>query len=409
VATVTLTQNKKQLGQFFTARADYILNGLARYVRGKVIVDPFAGSGDLLNWAEENGAKSVKGFDIDPNLTKGPRISINDSLLKPGQYKFVITNPPYLNVNKADTRTKERYFSKREFEDLYQLSLRSIMNSEEGIVIVPINFLSAYNARSIRDLFFSKFEIDRMSYFREQVFPDTTYNVIAFHYRKRRVQNLGSFTISAKIFPGKESISITLNQLTHWTIGGDIYERITDQKNILRIQRLEERHIEENQGNVALRGAHNHIKTPWTGKVSKEFAQKVKSNIMLLRAIDGGSEHSRMGLDNIRDHNIDCLVSKTTSRHMIHLIMEQQISIGEQEKLIGLFNKELEVMREKHFSLFLTNYRDNDRKRISFDFVYKLLNYLYEQHIASSGKLPFSYEPMGRTKYQTRERTRISR
>lgn len=94
---------------------------------------------------------------------------------------------------------------------------------------------------------------------------------------------------------------------------------------------------------------------------------------------------------------------------MIHLIMEQQISIGEQEKLIGLFNKELEVMREKHFSLFLTNYRDNDRKRISFDFVYKLLNYLYEQHIASSGKLPFSYEPMGRTKYQTRERTRISR
>jgi len=28
-------------------------------------------------------------------------------------------------------------------------------------------------------------------------------------------------------------------------------------------------------------------------------------------------------------------------------------------------------------SLFLTNYRDKDRKRISFYFVYKFINYLY--------------------------------
>ena len=233
------------------------------------------------------------------------------------------------------------------------------------------------------DLFFSKFEIDKMNYFREQVFPDTTYNVIAFHYRKRQRQNSDSFAIETKIFPGKDSISIKLHKSTHWAIGGDIYQLISEQKNILGIQRLEERHIKENGGDFELRGAHNHIKTAWTGKVSKPFAQKILSNIMFLRAIDGGSETSRMGLDDIRKHRIHCLVSKSTSRHMIHLIAEREMAIKDQEKLIKLFNEELEAMRKKHLSLFLTNYRDKDRKRISFDFVYKLLNYLYLHHVAS--------------------------
>jgi len=42
-----------------------------------------------------------------------------------------------------------------------------------------------------------------------------------------------------------------------------------------------------------------------------------------------------------------------------------------------LFNKEINRLRDDQFSLFLTNYRDKDRKRISFDFAYKFINYLY--------------------------------
>ena len=36
------------------------------------------------------------------------------------------------------------------------------------------------------------------------------------------------------------------------------------------------------------------------------------------------------------------------------------------------------IGRKKYNSLFLTNFRDNDRKRISFDFCYKLITFCYE-------------------------------
>jgi len=41
------------------------------------------------------------------------------------------------------------------------------------------------------------------------------------------------------------------------------------------------------------------------------------------------------------------------------------------------FNDELSANREKYFSFFLTNFRDNNRKRISFDLAYKFLNLIY--------------------------------
>ncbi len=46
-------------------------------------------------------------------------------------------------------------------------------------------------------------------------------------------------------------------------------------------------------------------------------------------------------------------------------------------RVILIFNQELNRMRDEYLSLFLTNYRDNNRKRVSFDFVYKFINYIY--------------------------------
>lgn len=178
---------KKQLGQFFTINSDYILKNLNKFIKGKDIVDPFAGGGDLLMWAKKHGAKSITGYDVDKKYIDNKKIYLNDSLNNPLRYKFVLTNPPYLNINKADKFTKEKYFKNSDFEDLYQISLSAIMDSEEGIIIVPINFLSAENSLKIRNLFFSKFLIVEMNYFKNQVFPDTTYNVIAFYYKKNRL------------------------------------------------------------------------------------------------------------------------------------------------------------------------------------------------------------------------------
>lgn len=368
---------KKQLGQFFTKNSDYILQNLEKYIKGKEVVDPFAGNGDLITWAKKNKAPKIKGFDVDKKLVDNEVIFYNDSILDPQKYKFVLTNPPYLNINKAEKSVKEKYFKNGEFEDLYQISLFSLMNSGEGIVIVPINFLSAENSKKIRNLFFSKFKIIEMNYFKQQVFPDTTYNVIAFYYKKKNDQLEDNFNIKTHIYPDNNIVSIQLNRKFNWTIGGEILSKIRNQQNILGIRRLTENDFKNESGPIKIRAAYNHVKDILEIRVSKEMYNLLKSNLILLKAIDSGSEDGKLALENIKNYGVECLISKESSRHMIYLVFDKPLGLDEQKKIIELFNKEISKLRETHLSLFLTNYRDKDRKRVSFDFVYKFINYLY--------------------------------
>ena len=368
---------KQQLGQFFTTNSEYILQNLGKYIKGKEAVDPFAGNGDLIEWAKKNGAKRIEGFDVDKKLVDNKIVFYNDSILNPKKYKFILTNPPYLNINKADNLIKGKYFNKGGFEDLYQISLSSIINSEEGVVIIPINFLSAENSKKIRDLFFSKFKIVEMNYFKHQVFSDTTYNVIAFYYRKKTDLLEDQFNIKTHIYPEDKLVNIKLNRRFHWAIGGELLNVVWGQKNILGIRRLTEKDLQNEKGPIKIRAAYNHIKDLLEIRVSKEMYDLLHSNVILLKAIDSGSEGGKLALENIKDYGVECLISKESSRHMIYLIFDKPLKIGEQKRIIELFNKEINKLRKAHLSLFLTNYLDKDRKRVSFDFVYKFINYLY--------------------------------
>jgi len=384
---------KQQLGQFFTTNSDYILRNLEKYIKGKEIIDPFAGNGDLINWAKKHAVKKIKGFDVDRKFIDNKNVFYSDSISNPKKYKFVLTNPPYLNVNKAGREVKDKYFEKNYFEDLYQISLYSIMNSDEGIVIVPINFLSAENSQRIRDSFFSKFRIVEMDYFKQQVFLDTTYNVIAFYYKKKRNPFEDKFNIKTHIYPDNKIVNIELNKRFHWTIGGELLDTIRNQKNVLGIRRLTEKDLEKEKGQIKVRAAYNHIKDILEIRVSKEMYDLMRSNLIFLKAIDSGSEDGKLALDNIKDYGVECLISKESSRHMIYLIFNKPLKISEQKRIIDLFNREIGKLRESHFSLFLTNYRDKDRKRISFDFVYKFINYLYINKLNKKrlNMLPTSY------------------
>ncbi len=384
---------KKQLGQFFTTNSDNILRGLEEFVREKNVVDPFAGGGDLMLWAEKNGAKKVEGFDVDDACVDNKKVFKNDSLLQSKKYRFVLTNPPYLNINKADSNTKDKYFRKSQFEDLYQISLDAIFDSEEGIVIVPINFLSAENSEKIRQRFFSKFKIVKMNYFKEQVFEDTTYNVIAFYY-KRHGGLCEQFVIETTIFPDNKKVDIELARKFSWTIGGEFLNKIKDQENILGVHRLTEDILEKEKGSLSIHVAFNHIKDKRQIKASKKFRDLVESNLILLRAIDSGTQEGRIKLENIKKYNVECLISKESSRNMIYLLFDRQIELEQQQKIIDLFNEEINKQRENHLSLFLTNFRDNDRKRISFDFVYKFINHIYCEKINPKilAQTTFGYE-----------------
>jgi len=179
---------KRQFGQFFTTNSDYILQGFEGFMKNKEVTDPFAGNQDLIKWVRKNGCKKAVGFDCDKKYVDDKNVFNNDSINSPQKYKFVCTNPPYLHKNKADQKTKERFFfgTHSSFEDLYQVSIFSILNCDEGILIVPLNFLCAENSQKIRNLFFDKFEIAKLNIFSERVFEDTTYNVISFYFRRKK-------------------------------------------------------------------------------------------------------------------------------------------------------------------------------------------------------------------------------
>jgi hypothetical protein len=75
------------------------------------------------------------------------------------------------------------------------------------------------------------------------------------------------------------------------------------------------------------------------------------------------------------------LIGKESSRNLAHLVFDKPIEINKQLQLINLFNQHLSQYRTQYHSFFLTNFRDNNRKRISFDFVYKFINFLYYEYI----------------------------
>jgi len=92
---------KKKLGQFYTTNYEYILQNMIipDYVLDKIIIEPFAGNGDLIKFIDDSKYK-IECYDIDP---KKDFIIKKDTLLEPPDYndKYVITNPPYLARNKS--------------------------------------------------------------------------------------------------------------------------------------------------------------------------------------------------------------------------------------------------------------------------------------------------------------------
>ena len=71
-----------------------------------------------------------------------------------------------------------------------------------------------------------------------------------------------------------------------------------------------------------------------------------------------------------------------SARTYATLIIEPAIDEEKQKNLIASFNKYLQEHREKYNSLFLTNYRESKdiaRKRISFDLVYSIAEYLLDR------------------------------
>ena len=339
---------KQKLGQFYTTNYDYILQNLYIPENIKKIIEPFAGNGDLLNFIKNKDNYKIECYDIEP---KKDYIIKKNTILDPPDINnsFILTNPPYLARNKSNDK---ELFDKYKTNDLYKCFIEILILNEclGGILIVPLNFICSIRKNDIdlRKKFISKYNIITLNIFEEQVFEDTTYTICSFQFEKKEQEQ--EKEIKVYIYPSNIGFNIKLNKNNNYTIGGDIYNLVQNDKyKIDRATKLYDN--TDNFTNILVKCIDDNI-----------------NNKIGLKIVD----------DKIRDKYIDN-TPKLSARSYAILVIKPKITIIQQEKLVELFNNFLNEKRDNCNSLFLSNYRESKdiaRKRISFTLVYEICNYL---------------------------------
>jgi len=351
---MNIKDNKQVLGQFMTKNQEYILQNMKIPDNIINIIEPFSGEGDLLNFIDNKVNYKIECYDIDSKLDF---VIKRDTIKNPPNYnnKFIITNPPYLARNKSKDKN---LFDKYDVNDLYKCLIKELLTNHSlgGILIIPLNFFFSIRFADIqlRKSFLEKYNIIILNIFEEQVFDDTSYTICSFQFEFKRnlEENLEikkENTLNIIIFPSNIKILTELNDSNNFMIGGEIYN--LKLKNTYKITRLTSKNKEKSNTNI------------------------------LVKCIDDNKK-SKIGLSFVdeKDIYIDDTPNQT-ARTYATLIIEPKISQEKQQELVKKFNKFLEDNRKKYNSLFLTNYRESKdiaRKRISFDLVYSITEYILD-------------------------------
>jgi hypothetical protein len=349
---------KKELGQFYTTNYEYILQNMYIPKNINLIIEPFAGNCDLLKWTALKDF-NYELYDIQPTDKK---VIQRDVFLNPPEFtnKFLITNPPYLARNK--TKNKD-VFDKYKLNDLYKCFIQLLLNNPPvgGILIIPLNFWSSIRKCdiSLRKKFLNKFKIIHLNIFEQVVFKDTTYTICSFQFEL----NYKDFTsqpqnnINLTIYPSNENKMFELNEKNNFTFGGEIYNLLSNEKKF-----------------------HIYRATKNNCEVAKEKGFLTNINI---KCIDD-TFNNQIKLFYNENHYID-YTKNLSARSYATLIIQPTLNVEKQKEIVEKFNKLLNEYRKKYKSLFLTNYRESKeesngsnfaRKRISFDLVYNIIEYL---------------------------------
>jgi hypothetical protein len=335
---------KKALGQFYTTRVGYILDGFDRPPPGTRIVEPFAGAGDLIDWLGTEAGYAVHAFDIDP---KRPEVLQRDTLADPPCYAdaWVLTNPPYLARNKSGPKD---IYDQYETNDLYKCFIRSLVHQGclGGILIIPAGFF--FSSRDVdarvRDEFLRMFRLTRVRYFEETVFDDTATTVVAVAFQQSP-DRLSDQDVPWELFPGRVKKTFPMEARHKWIVGGAIHDLPGPAGVSVR------RHVE-----------------------GQELRPGETQTFMTLNALDSGRQKGRIALEYRKDY---VYPAKECSRTWATLrITGRVLSEREQIEVCRRFNEFLEARRSDTWSLFLPQFRESKeyaRKRIPFELAYKMV------------------------------------
>ena len=341
---------KEEIGRFLTIKYKLILKFLDKKVPPYIekIIEPFAGKGHLLKILK-NVSVPVEKYDLIPFKNTIKR----DTILNPPNYKnsFIITNPPFLAKNKSKNKI---WFENSPHDDLYKCFLQQLIddNPEGGILILPLNFLSSSRNKKIRRDFFTCFSVKNLNIFTIQTFENTTIPVIAFRFKCIN-SSFKYMEINTRIF-GEEGavkkIIIILYQKYDYLIGGELYNLSPSPfQRKYKFLRL----IDEN-------------------KIMKKSTTRI-----VIKTIDPIIQAEF--IKNKRDVFVDKTHLKS-ARTFMTIVCYPPLDVEKQKILVKKFNKFLEKKRKYYHSLFLTSYREFERKRITFGMVYSILGYLVEKY-----------------------------
>ena len=343
---ISKTDNKHELGQFYSTNCDYIFKDMVIPKNVNQIIEPFGGTGELIKWINKKTNINVESYDIAP---KSKGIIKRDVFKNIPIYsgKFVITNPPYLSKNKIKNKS---IFNIYKTDDLYKCFIIQLINDpcSGGILIVPLNFFCSFRKSdlNLRKSFLEVYEIILINIFEELVFKDTSYTVCSFLFTKKSALEI---LTKISLNPSKVFYFTILNSKNYYSFSNSTILNLENSKKY-SVERLTKfNYLSEYATNIRIQCLDNKKTKINASVVNKELAY----------------------IDNTQN---------TSARAYLSLLIKPKISLIFQKKLVILFNTFLNEKRKEFYSLFLSQFRELNRKRISFKLVYSIFSYLLVLH-----------------------------
>lgn len=313
--------NKQEWGQFFTKSNKWLTPQIKRFItktQPKVIVDPFAGEGDLLKVCESLGFDSLVGFDIDSHL----EWHINDSLVEVPSIEggLVVTNPPFLAKNSATKNKLEAcsLFKNNNYIDLYQLAIEKVLYSYlQAVFIIPETF--------VLSPVFDEY-LESVTVIEDNLFKDTECPVCVccFNKLKKNTDNIEFYKNNLFLFDKQELIT-RLNK--------------------------------------------------YTTSVNTKLVFNVKTGNLGLRGIDGLSANDKIRFSLVKDLDYDINKIKVSSRAITVI----DVPFFVDDLFLTVINDLLNDYRVKTHDIFLAPFKNNNqegvrRRRIDFKLARLLIN-----------------------------------
>lgn len=345
--------------QHFTTRAnEMIMNLFADLPQSFNGIEPFYGAGDLLNHVADDYDINWEYYDLDlSNTPENVNVIEQDTLAEPPNYsgKYVITNPPYLARNKTDDK---EIFDQYGVDDLYKAAVLSALEAEGGIYVIPLNFFTDKRSAKVREAFLHVFDVHTLNVFLYPTFDFTNYQTCAFSFTKRKPNDTRKAT-TLHIYHSPQNV-----QTEHTIIAPGVsslfskeYDQTFTHDKTFAYHRIVEG--EPIQGDIIP------ITFYLTDKNPRSYDLALQGNYSPGIHADYGKH----------------FVGKHTSRNECSFSI-----VGCEEEVDWLavcdeWNKTIADFRRTTHNICLTNFRDAQRKRLSFGEALAVLDKVIVKHI----------------------------